>query len=256
MISKETMLDEPGAEAVLSLFTLATQRRDRNEPVTEPEKIALKNLLAIQQKDGGQNDGGGWTWFKNRLHPVESEEGAYFGSTLAAWALAAYPASATAQAMPALQAYLERESPRQPLHHRLAWVTFAPGIKQKDATLRELWTTQQSDGGFTSASLGPWSKQEKAAPDTGSNPYATAWAAFTAREAGVSCSAPGLKRALDWLERNQDPTTGAWPTQSMNKVHEKGSTQSKFMTDATTGFAAAALIGCKRDGIIQSTTVR
>ncbi len=55
---------------------------------------------------------------------------------------------------------------------------------------------------------------------------------------------PGLKRAIGWLAKHQDPATGAWNSVSMNKVHPKGSMTSKFMTDAATGYAAAVLIGC------------
>ena len=113
--------------------------------------------------------------------------------------------------------------------------------------LRQLWAAQSPDGGWTTAALGPWSKHDDAPPDAGSNAYATAWAAFTARQSGVGCTDTGLQRAMDWLKRHQDPATGAWTAVSMNKVYPAGSMQSKFMTDAASGYATAALIGCQKD---------
>ncbi len=50
-----------------------------------------------------------------------------------------------------------------------------------------------------------------------------------------------INRALDWLRVHQDPQTGAWPAVSMNKKYPAGSMQEKFLQDAATGFAAAAL---------------
>jgi len=48
-------------------------------------------------------------------------------------------------------------------------------------------------------------------------------------------------RALDWLRTHQDPGTGAWPAVSMNKIYPAGSMEEKFMQDAATAYAAAAL---------------
>ena len=77
-----------------------------------------------------------------------------------------------------------------------------------------------------------------------SDAYATAWAAFAARQAGVPCSEPSLHKALLWLQQKQDPATGAWSTRSMNKVYPAGSIQENFLSDAATGFATAALLAC------------
>ncbi len=127
----------------------------------------------------------------------------------------------------------------------MGWIAFSAkhDEESKSAVLKDLWAAQSSDGGWSTAALGPWPAREKKPAHSGANPYATAWAAFTAREAGVECSDAGLKRAIGWLAQHQDPATGAWNSVSMNKVHSKGSSTSKFMPDAATG-AAAVLIGC------------
>jgi len=57
----------------------------------------------------------------------------------------------------------------------------------------------------------------------------------------VSSPPSSVARALDWLKAYQDPQTGAWPAVSMNKKYPVGSMQEKFLQDAATAFAAAAL---------------
>jgi squalene-hopene/tetraprenyl-beta-curcumene cyclase len=239
----KTMLLDPGVEAVLNLLTLSLQRRRRDDSLAEADRTAMKRLWENQIQEGESK--GAWTWFLYDLHPVESEHSVFYGATLAEMALSAYPAAG--DRVGALRSYLTRELPKQPLHNKMAWIAFGPK-KDKESQggiLRDLWGAQSKDGGWSTAALGPWAAHSDAPADSGSNAYATAWAAFTAREAGVACTDSGLKRAMAWLERNQDKSTGAWRAVSMNKVYPEGSIQSGFMTDAATGWAAAALAGCK-----------
>lgn len=240
----KTMLSDGGAEVILNLLTLALQRRSSRDPLDEADRVAIQRLWEKQIKEGEFQ--GAWSWYNLDLHPVESQHSRFFGATLAAMALSAYPAEQPGKHT-ALLDFLQREMAKQPLHNRMAWVAFGPEKKTKstEAVLEDLWAAQSSDGGWSSAALGPWAKHNDAPPDAGSNAYATAWAAFTARRSGVPCSDPRLKRALDWLEQRQDPKTGAWNAVSMNKVYPAGSMQLKFMTDAATGYAAAALVGCQ-----------
>lgn len=235
----KAMLQDEGAEAILNLLALSLQRRDRKAPPDEAERVALKRLWDAQIREGEAR--GGWTWFMHELHPVESEHSAFYAATLAELALSAYP-KAEAERVALMRDYVARELPKQPLHNRLAWAAFTHA--KKDAVLRDLWAAQSEDGGWTNAALGPWAKHEDAPADSGSNGYATAWAAYAARQAGASCTEPGMKRALDWLTQKQDRATGAWNAVSMNKPYPAGSMQSKFMTDMATGFAAAALLSC------------
>lgn len=241
----QTMLADPGAEAILNLLTLAMQRRNAKDAVAPADQLAMKRLWENQVDNG--DDKGAWSWFLNDLHPVESEHSIFYGTVLADLASAAYPHGKSDEPYAAaMRDYLKRNFPQQPLHNRLGYIALgsAKDAAAKRSTLAELWTAQAGDGGWTTKSLGPWSARPDAPEDSGSNAYSTAWAAFTARQAGVSCSDSHLKRALDWLKQRQDAATGAWETKSMNKKFAAGSMQEKFMTDAATGFAAAALVSC------------
>ena len=242
-------LDVAGAEAVLNLLTLSFRRHGPTDPLDAADRAALKSLWESQVQEGPAK--GSWEWVTSDLDPMDSVRATYYGAALAARALSVYPAAAepAPDRVDALRSYLKREAPKQPLHHRLAWIAFSARNeeKAKSAVLKDLWAAQSGDGGWSTAALGPWPAREKKPVDSGSNPYATAWAAFTARESGVGCSDAGLKRAIDWLAQHQDPATGAWNSVSMNKVHPKGSMPSKFMTDAATGYAAAVLIGCAQN---------
>lgn len=61
-------------------------------------------------------------------------------------------------------------------------------------------------------------------------------------QAGVGRSNANLTRALGWLETHQDPKIGYWFADSMNHKHEAGSMPERFMSDAATGYATAALL--------------
>ncbi len=233
-------LQNPGVEAILNLWVLSLQRRRVDSPLTDADRAALKRLWELQIGEGETK--GAWPWFDFDLHPVESERSTFYGAALAAAALTVYPPAASpAAGLASLQTYLQHEAPRQPLHNRLAWMADA-AVRQQ--TLADLWSAQSSDGGWTTAALGPWAAHPDAPADPGSNAYTTAWAAHAARQAGVPCADAKLQKALRWLETKQDRATGSWPSPSMNKVFEKGSIQAGFMTDMASGFATAALSSC------------
>ncbi len=235
-------MTDAGAEAILNLAMLAMERQDAAAAPGEAGTIALRRLWDLQIKEG--KAAGSWSWFAFNLEPWDSATSNYFGAALAARALAAYPRQPE-ERVDALRQYLEREFAAQPLHNRLARIAFDPTASKAD-TWRQLWAAQSADGGWTTASLGPWPAQPDAPPNKGSNTYATAWAVFTARESGVACSESKLRKGLDWLARHQDSSTGAWHSVSMNQVYPEGSIQRRFMTDAATGYAAAALLACGR----------
>lgn len=248
--SKRVLADPPhsmgfddGAQAVLNLWTLSMARPKANTPLDRADRAAMEVLWKKQIREGAGK--GSWTWVLAGLEPWDSESANFFGTALAARALQAYPESA-ASGMAEMRAFLAREAPRQPLHNRLAWIAFSPeaGKRSRDEVLADLWTAQAADGGWSTASLGPWMERPSAPADSGSNAYATAWAAYAAREAGVPCSHPRLQRSLEWLMRAQNPQTGEWHSVSMNKTYAADSVPALFMTDAATGFAAATLLSC------------
>jgi len=147
-----------------------------------------------------------------------------------------------------LTSYLRQSQKTQPLHNRLFLLWASAKLHdllpetEKRAILNELWRKQEADGGWTMASLGQWKKRAGAPAATGSNSYATALAAFTTEQAGVRQTQPGLSKALAWLRIHQNRQGGYWAAESMNHPHEPGTLPEKFMSDAATGYAVAALL--------------
>jgi squalene-hopene/tetraprenyl-beta-curcumene cyclase len=201
--------------------------------VASPE--ALDRMWALQTPKGA------WAWADFDLDPWETPESAYFGATLASFAVKSGPPEHRARPEAArLKQYLEAGFAAQPIHNRLmaVWAGAAPEGARK-ATVDELWRKQSADGSWTLDALGPWSKHEKAPAAAGASAYATAFTAAALRAAGVSD--PRLTRALDWLKSHQDPK-GYWDAASMNKPYPADSMMSAFMRDAATAYAALALL--------------
>ena len=113
--------------------------------------------------------------------------------------------------------------------------------RDRRALIDEILRKQQEDGGWTLESLGPWTTHPDAPSSAGSSSYATGFVAYVLEQAALPASQPGLARALEWLKAHQDGASGSWPAVSMNKRYPPGSMQERFLQDAATGFAAAAL---------------
>jgi len=251
------------AAALQSVETIfAAMLLPQGDPAQRP---TFDQLWALQQNDGGLK--GGWRWYAANLEPWETPPQFRFGASLAALAIGSAPADLRdAERVGALAMYLQDDVQSRPLHVRLAmlWAsTKLPSIMAaaaRQAAVDEILKTQQADGGWTLESLGPWTEHPDApvSPAAGaSDSYATAFTAFVlkqelgARDLGLATRGSGLgtrdslrsstSRALDWLRTHQDPQSGAWPAVSMNKPYPPGSMQEKFLQDAATGFAAAAL---------------
>jgi hypothetical protein len=182
----------------------------------------------------------------------DDARGGFLGEALVALALGqapeAYrrdPASYTGAA--ALNTFLANPPAPPRLHDRLAllWAsTSALSLiwHSRSDLIAETFARQQSDGGWTTESLGPWMAHPDAPSAAGSHAYATAYTAFVLQGALVPPSHPGLAKAIGWLRAHQDPTTGAWPAVSMNKRYPEGSMMSLFMQDAATAFASMVLV--------------
>ncbi|MEZ5352630.1 MAG: hypothetical protein R2762_08340 [Bryobacteraceae bacterium] len=217
----------------------------------KPE-AAFERLWLLQWREGPGK--GSWPWFALDLDPWETEDAAFFGASLAALAVGEAPrairaTAAAREGIAALTAYLRGAEAAQPLHNRLAllWAsTKLPAVmprKARRALLAEVARVQQPDGGWSIGSLGPFSVHAAAPePARGSDSYATAFTAFVLQRSGIGSNDRVLARALSWLAGHQDPATGAWPAPSMNKRYEPGSNQIRFMQDAATGYAVAALL--------------
>jgi squalene-hopene/tetraprenyl-beta-curcumene cyclase len=240
-----------GVETVLAALFLA--REDAGSGKLGPDaQLAFDRLWALQLREGTNR--GAWNWFSLNLDPWEMPESPFYGASLAAMAVGSAPESyrklpEVKERVAELVTYLGREQESQPLHNRamLLWAASVLPEAASKAVRRSIaeaiWQKQQSDGGWTIESLGPWQPHPNApAVEPGSNSYATALMAFVVQQAGAGRSHAGLKRALDWLRTRQDAQAGYWPAASMNKEYQADSMMVRFMQDAATAYATMALL--------------
>ena len=244
--SKEPMASQrAGVEAILGALLLG--RADPNGAMTQE---AFQRMWAQQITDGSSR--GSWKWFELDRDPWETGESPFYGAALAAVASGAMPAAYREKAdirerISALAAYLRNSGDKQPLHNRAMLLWSAETIPEVLATsqrrrlIDEIFERQQPDGGWSAESAGPWKERPEAPPSRGSDAYITAFLAFTLEQGGVAASDPRLAHALTWLRSHQDPKSGYWQADSMNKVYPPGSMQVQFMRDAATAFASLAL---------------
>jgi squalene-hopene/tetraprenyl-beta-curcumene cyclase len=247
-----------GAQVVLSALVLAMHDAPRGRLSPEGEK-AFDRMWSLQLKS--DPDQGAWHWSDFDLDPWETKDSAFYGAALAALATGIAPTDyqsrpAIHENLAALTAYLRQGQKTTPLHNRLFLLWASARMRDllpdndRQAILGELWRKQEPDGGWNLESMGPWKKREAAAPDVGSNAYVTALASFTVQQAGIQPSQAGLSRALAWLKAHQDPQSGNWTAASMNHKHSAyGPVPEKFMSDAATGYATAALLAAGDKGI-------
>ncbi len=245
-----------GAQVVMAALVLAMDDAPRGRLSAEGEQ-AFERLWLAQLKSGP--DQGAWLWSDFDLDPWETKDAAYYGAALAAAATGLAPANYQGrpeirQNVAALRAYLRQGQRTQPLHNRVTLLWAAAKLRDllpeadKQAILNELWRKQEPDGGWTIQSLGPWKQRDKAPGAVGSNSYATALVAFSIGQAGVPPAQAGLSKALAWLKSRQDPRGGYWAAQSMNHKFDPGGMPEKFMSDAATGYATAALLAAGQQG--------
>jgi squalene-hopene/tetraprenyl-beta-curcumene cyclase len=218
------------------------------------QQKTFEQLFALQKIDGPLK--GGWQWYNANLDPWETAPAFAYGSAMAALAIGSAPADIrntpdAKERLRALGEYLQTGYDARPLHTRLAilWAAaktpdlVTPAMRQ--ATIAEILEKQQPDGGWTLESLGPWAEHAAAPPSLApgaSHAYATAFTTFVLQRAAGASLRSRLGRATAWLRDHQDRQTGAWPAVSMNKKYPAGSMEEKFLQDAATGFAVAALL--------------
>ena len=237
-----------GTEAVLNALILS--RRDvKHGAMSEDGRQAFVNLWALQFRTGEQK--GAWAWLNFHLEPWESTGSAYFGAALAAIAVGGAPGgyasdSSVRDRVDALRAYLQRSADTTHLLNRLMalWASgeLADAITaaQRSAVVAAAFAAQRTDGGWSTASLGPWKRRDASPPDSASDGYATGLALVALEHGGVARSDDRVRRGLTWLELHQDPA-GMWRASSVNKARDPASDAGKFMTDAATAFAVMAL---------------
>ena len=243
-----------GAESIMNALILAGY--DAPSGRLGPDaRLALDNMWAEQLKTGDAT--GGWAWLQFHNSPWEGDS-QYWGSTLAALAVGIAPgnyrsAPEIQNGLKLLREYLVRERQSQILIDRvfLLWAsTRISGLltpEQQQAIVEEALSQQQADGGFSLSNfVGGWKRHDNTPLETRSDGYATGVVAFVLQEAGVPRDRPQLKRALAWLEQNQDKAEGRWLAYSLNKQRDLATDVGKFMSDAATAYAAMALTKASR----------
>jgi squalene-hopene/tetraprenyl-beta-curcumene cyclase len=127
----------------------------------------------------------------------------------------------------------------------LLWAsTAAPSLlarEQQQAIVDALLRAQQEDGGWSTASMGSWKRNDGSPLDARTDGYATGLATFVLESVADARTAPQVKRGLAWLVAHQDRSTGTWFAASLNKQRDPASDAGKFMSDAATAYAVLAL---------------
>ena len=247
-----------GTEAVLNALLLSLDDRFEGRPEPSPSTKKALSILWATQVTEGENKGS-WEWLNFGLEPWEAKDSRFLGATVAAIAIGAAPghglagneADATAR-LDRLRTYLSSHCASQNLHNR-AWLLWAAsGLEglltpqQQAESIEQLLAKQQPGGGWSLGSLGDFTHVEIKSPSTAPDGYATGLVLHALQLAGVPKEQPRVKKGLDWLRSNQDPT-GAWRALSVNKPREPESKNAskanvgKFMWDAATGYAVLAL---------------
>jgi squalene-hopene/tetraprenyl-beta-curcumene cyclase len=238
-----------GSESILNALILSARDAQAGTLSDETRK-AFANMWALQMRTGDLN--GAWAWLNFHLEPFESTTAPFVGATLAATAVGmapgAYASSAdAAEGLTRLRAFLTRGVEQQNIFNKLMLMVASSTLdgllsaEQRTAIVNQTRSLQQADGGWSLSGFGSWTRSDKSAPDTRSDGFATALATLALQRAGVQASEPMLARGLEWLRRNQDPTTGHWTTASLNKQRDPSTEPSKFMSDLATAYAVLSL---------------
>lgn len=237
-----------GTEAILNAVVLANRDASAKR-LSDDTRTAFGNLWALQMKTGTLN--GAWAWLNFKYEPWESNDGSYFGASIASLAIGTAPDGYASTAeiqegLKRLRGYMQREHDRQPLHNRLMAVWASTRVsdlltpEQRAATVDAALAAQQEDGGWSTASLGTFKRVDGSALDVASDGYATGLVTFVLQQAGASDNAR-VRKGLGWLRRHQDPSTGQWRASSLNKQRDPASDSGRFMSDAATAYAVLSL---------------
>ena len=238
-----------GTEAVLNAIILAS-RDARSGTLTPDARQAFDNLWPLQFRNGELK--GAWAWLNFHNEPWEGNGSPYFGAALAAIAVGTAPGDYAVSAeiqdrLALLRAYLQRGADTVSLFNRMMVLWASGGIQsiltkeQRQSIVDAAFAKQQSDGGWSTAALGPWARADATPLDSASDGYATGLVALALQRAGIDQTDRRLQRGLEWLTLHQDGASGAWHASSVNKKRDPATDIGKFMNDAATAYAVMAL---------------
>jgi len=224
----------------LAISDMATQRR-----LSASTKAGLDHIWGLQ------SEGGAWSkWLKCRWPPYEVDD--HFGVTLAAIALGKTPPSyrrrkVTRVAEQRLRSYMNAHPPAN-LHHKGMMLWVAANLEdvvepeQRDRWIGELREHQRGDGGWRLADLGDdrWRRPKDDASKLPSDAYATGFAVFVLRQAGVAATDVALQRGLEWL-RERQRASGRWFVRSPRRDGKH------YISHAATQFAVMAFMSCSQE---------
>jgi hypothetical protein len=247
-------VESRNSESVLNAFILSSYDRQSGH-MSEVTRTAFDHAWALQTKTG--LDAGSWVWQNFGLAPFESNESQYHWAALIAMAVGNAPDDYRADPgiagnLDLLTSYLRGHYDGQPLLNQIAalWAAEAfPAIlnaNQRAQLVQKINQLQHADGGWCLADLGPWgARADGSPPQTRSDGYATALVVLVLEQGGIETGDSHLGRAIQWLEDNQDKSTGAWTAWSLNKSRDPASMPGKFMSDTATAYAVLALEAAK-----------
>ena len=237
-----------GTESVINAIVLS--RRDAaTGTLSEDGRQAFANMWAQQMRTGDFT--GAWAWLAFKLEPWEGSKSAYFGASLAAVAVGSAPGGYASSGdieknVGLLREYLRKNAADQHTLNKLMllWAsTKLTGVlttAERYSLVAEVFAKQQADGGWSTASLGPWQRVDGSSLDTKTDGYATGLATFALQQAGLS-SDPRVQKGVRWLVDHQDKATGRWLATSLNKDRDPETEPSKFMNDVATAYAVLSL---------------
>lgn len=251
-----------GTEAVVNALVMVSTDAGTGR-LSSDSMAALAHMWETQIRSGA--DRGAWEWLDFGNEPFEAASSVYYGATLAAVTVSLTPPEYLERpelqdGLRQLQEYLRRQSPTAPLVHRaiLLWASKRwPALlspSEKEALVRELCNSQNTDGGWGLSRVGwtwrnmnrhlfvtLWLRSDDSPIVRGSDAYATGLMVFVLRQAGLSEGDPHVKNGLSWLLANQNTEEGSWPGYSMQDRRPRTSETGRFMSDAATAYAVLAL---------------
>ena len=238
-----------GTESILNSLILVSRDVPTGH-LSADARLALDNMWALQIKAADMN--GAWAWLQFHNAPFEGDS-QFYGNSLAAIAIGSAPDNyqsepAVQKGIQLLRGWLVKNMDAQTPLDRvvLLWASAKlNGLltpEQQGKIVAETLAKQREDGGFSMTSLIPgWKRHDDTPLDTASDGYATGLVAYTLEQVGGTQGQAPLKRALDWLNRNQIESDGRWPAVSMNNNRPVLSDTGLFMSDAATAYAVLAL---------------